>query len=65
MLASDRYAALAAAPEAKRVSLYARACQYRRAHELPGWHAALAPVTRPPPGRKATASKISRPPHAP
>jgi hypothetical protein len=45
MLASGRYAALAGALAAKGVTLRTSAAQYRRAHELPGWHPALAPVT--------------------
>jgi hypothetical protein len=47
MLRADQYAALAAAPEARDVTLRTSAAQYRRAHELPGWHAALSPVTPP------------------
>ena len=45
MLRADQYAALAAALEARDVTLRTSAAQYRRAHELPGWHAALSPVT--------------------
>jgi hypothetical protein len=45
MLASGRYAALADALAARGVTLRASAAQYRRAHELPGWYPALAPVT--------------------
>jgi hypothetical protein len=45
MLASGQYAALADALAAKGVTLRTSAAQYRRAHELPGWYPALAPVT--------------------
>ena len=45
MLASGRYAALAEALAARGVTLHTSAGQYRRAHELPGWYPALAPVT--------------------
>ena len=45
MLPSGRYAALAAALAAKGVRLRTSAARYRRAHELPGWYPALAPVT--------------------
>jgi hypothetical protein len=45
MLASDQYAALASALAARGVTLRTSAEQYRRAHELPGWYPALAPVT--------------------
>jgi hypothetical protein len=45
MLASGQYAALASALAAKGVTLRTSAEQYRRAHELPGWYPALAPVT--------------------
>jgi len=45
MLASGRYAALADALTAKGITLRTSAGQYRRAHELPGWYPALAPVT--------------------
>ena len=45
MLRADQYAALAAALEARDVALRTSAAQYQRAHELPGWHAALSPVT--------------------
>jgi hypothetical protein len=45
MLASGQYAVLAGALAARGVTLRTSAAQYRRAHELPGWHLALAPVT--------------------
>jgi hypothetical protein len=45
MLRADQYAALTSALEAKGVTLLTSADQYRRAHELAGWHAALTPVT--------------------
>jgi ATP-grasp domain, R2K clade family 3 len=45
MLRADQYTALAAALEARDVTLRTSAAQYQRAHELPGWHAALSPVT--------------------
>jgi hypothetical protein len=45
MLASTRYTALADALAAKDATLRTSAEQYRRAHELPGWYSALAPVT--------------------
>ncbi len=45
MLRTDQYAALAAALATKEVTLRTSASQYQRAHELPGWHAALSPVT--------------------
>jgi hypothetical protein len=45
MLRADQYAALAAALQARDVTLRTSAAQYQRAHELPGWHAALSPVT--------------------
>ena len=45
MLASSYYAALADALAAKGAALRTGAGQYRQAHELPGWHRALAPVT--------------------
>jgi ATP-grasp domain, R2K clade family 3 len=45
MLRADQYAALAAALEASDVPLRTSAAQYQRAHELPGWHAALSLVT--------------------
>jgi hypothetical protein len=45
MLASGQYAALADAVTAKGVTMGTSAAQYRRAHELPGWYPALAPVT--------------------
>ena len=50
MLASGQYAALASALAARGTDLRTSAAQYRRAHELPGWYPALAPVTRPRPG---------------
>jgi hypothetical protein len=45
MLATDRYAAFAEALTARGVTLRTSAGQYCRAHELPGWYPALAPVT--------------------
>lgn len=45
MLSAGRYAAMAAALAARGVTLRTTAEQYRRAHELPGWYAALSPVT--------------------
>src|SRR5258707_10641161 len=45
MLASGRYAPLADALAVKGTDLRTSAAQYRRAHEVPGWYAALAPVT--------------------
>jgi hypothetical protein len=37
MLRADQYTALAAALQARDVTLRTSAAQYRRAHELPGW----------------------------
>jgi hypothetical protein len=45
MLSSAQYAALADAVTARGVTLRTSGAQYRRAHELPGWYQALAPVT--------------------
>ncbi|TYC05139.1 hypothetical protein FXF53_05885 [Micromonospora sp. WP24] len=45
MLPSHRYAALARVLAERGVTLRTSAEQYRRAHELPGWYPALAPVT--------------------
>jgi hypothetical protein len=45
MMSSASYAALAEALSARGVTLRTGAAQYRRAHELPGWHQALAAVT--------------------
>ncbi|MEV4812175.1 ATP-grasp domain-containing protein [Micromonospora avicenniae] len=45
MLASDRYGALAELLAERGVTMRTSAAQYRRAHELPGWYPALAPVT--------------------
>lgn len=45
MLRASQYAALAAALATRGVALRASAAQYQQAHELPGWHHALAPVT--------------------
>jgi ATP-grasp domain, R2K clade family 3 len=45
MLASSQYAALAHAAAAKGITMRTSAEQFRRAHELPGWYDALAPVT--------------------
>ncbi|MGW5670047.1 ATP-grasp domain-containing protein [Micromonospora sp. NPDC003776] len=45
MLSSNRYADLAGALAARDVSLWTTPARYRRAHELPGWYAALAAVT--------------------
>ncbi len=47
MLRSEQYATLAEALAERGVILRTDAAQYRRAHELPGWYAALAPVTPP------------------
>lgn len=45
MLSSDRYAAFAEALHRRGVRLRTAAAQFRRAHELPGWYAALAALT--------------------
>jgi hypothetical protein len=45
MLRAEQYAALAAALAARDVVLRTSAEQYRQAHELPGWYAALEAVT--------------------
>jgi hypothetical protein len=45
MMSSASYTALADALTARGVRLRTDADQYRRAHELPGWHPALAPAT--------------------
>jgi hypothetical protein len=45
MLSSRQYAALATALEARNVTLRTSPAHYQRAHELPGWHAALSNVT--------------------
>lgn len=45
MLPADRYAAFAEALAARGVTLRTDPGQYRQAHELPGWHDALAAVT--------------------
>jgi hypothetical protein len=45
MLRSDRYAAFAEGLARRGVTLRTNAEQYRRAHELPGWHSALKDVT--------------------
>ncbi|MFC4091420.1 ATP-grasp domain-containing protein, partial [Micromonospora sp. GCM10011541] len=45
MLSSERYAAFAEALAWRGVTLRTSPEQYRRAHELPGWYAALAAVT--------------------
>jgi hypothetical protein len=45
MLGAAQYAAMAGALAARGVTLRTSPAQYRRAHELPGWHAALAAVT--------------------
>ncbi|MET7752121.1 ATP-grasp domain-containing protein [Micromonospora sp. NPDC005367] len=45
MLAGDRYGALAQLLAERGVTMRTSAEQYRRAHELPGWYPALAPVT--------------------
>lgn len=45
MLSSGQYAALADAVGARGVTLRTSPAQYRRAHELPGWYAALRPVS--------------------
>ncbi|MEV4139653.1 ATP-grasp domain-containing protein [Dactylosporangium sp. NPDC049742] len=45
MLRSAQYAAFAGALRDRGVTLRTSAAQYRQAHELPGWYAALADVT--------------------
>jgi hypothetical protein len=45
MMSSASYAALAGALAARGLRLRTGAAQYQRAHELPGWHQALAAVT--------------------
>jgi hypothetical protein len=45
MLSSDQYQAFETALAARGATLRTTAAQYRTAHELPGWHEALAPVT--------------------
>ncbi|WCN84615.1 ATP-grasp domain-containing protein [Micromonospora sp. LH3U1] len=45
MLRSEQYEAFAEALAVRGVTLRTSSDQYRRAHELPGWYAALAPVT--------------------
>ena len=45
MLRSEQYAELDQALRARQVTLRTSAEQYRRAHELPGWYAALTAVT--------------------
>lgn len=45
MIPSGAYAALAAALDARGVTLLTGAEDYRRAHELPGWYATFAAVT--------------------
>jgi hypothetical protein len=45
MLSSSQYAAFGDALAARGVALRTGPAQYRRAHELPGWYPALAPVT--------------------
>ncbi|MEV6560487.1 ATP-grasp domain-containing protein [Nocardia sp. NPDC051756] len=45
MLRSEQYAAFAAALRRRGVTLRTGPEQYRRAHELPGWHSAVADVT--------------------
>jgi hypothetical protein len=45
MLRAEQYAAMAGALEARGVRLRTSPEQYRTAHELPGWYAALADVT--------------------
>lgn len=45
MLSAAEYAAFEEALAARDVTLRTTAAQYRTAHELPGWHHALAPVT--------------------
>jgi ATP-grasp domain, R2K clade family 3 len=45
MLRSERYAELARALAHRRITLRTSPDQYRAAHELPGWYAALADVT--------------------
>jgi hypothetical protein len=45
MLRSEQYSAFAGALAGRGVTLRTGAADYRRAHELPGWYAALASVT--------------------
>ena len=45
MLTSGQYAALAGAAAARGAVMRTTARQYQQAHELPGWHDTLAPVT--------------------
>src|ERR1700759_2572000 len=45
MVRSEQYAAFASALAGRGVMLRTGAADYRRAHELPGWYAALASVT--------------------
>jgi hypothetical protein len=45
MLRSEQYAAFAGALAGRGVTLRTSAAAYQRAHELPGWYAALASVT--------------------
>lgn len=45
MLTSGQYAAFAAALAARGVTLRTSPERYQRAHELPGWYPALAPLT--------------------
>ena len=45
MMSARQYAELEAALSARGVKLRTDAAQFRRAHELPGWHHALAAVT--------------------
>ncbi|MEU1681472.1 ATP-grasp domain-containing protein [Micromonospora zamorensis] len=47
MLRSEQYAVFAETLAERGVVLRTGADQYQRAHELPGWYAALAPVTPP------------------
>lgn len=47
MLRAEQYAAFAEALAGRGVALRTGAAQYRQAHELPGWYAALAAVTPP------------------
>jgi hypothetical protein len=47
MLRAEQYAAFAEALAGRGVALRTGAEQYRQAHELPGWYAALADVTPP------------------
>ncbi|MFF8288849.1 ATP-grasp domain-containing protein [Streptomyces sp. NPDC016309] len=65
MLTAGQYAALSEALAARGVSLSTAPEDYRRAHELPGWYPAFAPVTPPavwlptPPGTPPAAPRLA------